>query len=247
MKHLYISPPFGNYMFLLPRFNKVRCVYGSYTLYPRPGLFGQILKTLRYSTEHNGYRNKIGLRNKGIEWMINKLEHSIFSRIYKNDVVSIAIKELDEVDKFLEKIPDDTNLEINVSCPNTEKDMEKRSIEKFLNPKRKFCSVKCSPLTTFEEVDYLYKIGFRTFHFSNTYPTKLGGISGITLIPFTSKLVKYTKDKYRENAHIIAGGGVRNTDTSALYESLGADSISISTLCFNPFLLINFYIKTILS
>jgi hypothetical protein len=29
----------------------------------------QILKTLRYSFVHSGWVNKIGLRNKGIDWV----------------------------------------------------------------------------------------------------------------------------------------------------------------------------------
>jgi hypothetical protein len=44
----------------------------SFTITKRSDLLLQIMKTLRYSTEYNGWVNKIGLRNPGIEWAIDK-------------------------------------------------------------------------------------------------------------------------------------------------------------------------------
>ena len=43
----------------------------------RPASFIRIsiIKTLRYSFEHNGWINKIGLRNKGIDWAIDKYKN----------------------------------------------------------------------------------------------------------------------------------------------------------------------------
>ena len=55
---LFISLPFGNYIDL-PYTIPIR---GSYTIEPRKGLLLQVLKTLRYSYENNGWINKIGLR-----------------------------------------------------------------------------------------------------------------------------------------------------------------------------------------
>ena len=62
----FISPPFGNYI-NLPHTTSIK---GSYALEPRSGLLPQILKTLRYSFQHNGWINKIGLRNPGIDYAI---------------------------------------------------------------------------------------------------------------------------------------------------------------------------------
>ena len=66
---LFISPPFGNYV-NLP--NTIP-ITGSFTLQPRKGLFMQIIKTLRYSFEHGGWVNKIGLRNKGLDWALKNI------------------------------------------------------------------------------------------------------------------------------------------------------------------------------
>ena len=79
--NVFISPPFGTYL-NLPNTNSIR---GSFTLEPRKGLILQILKTLRYSNIHNGWINKIGLRNPGIDYALQKYgkdsigEHNIIS------------------------------------------------------------------------------------------------------------------------------------------------------------------------
>ena len=67
---LIIGPPFGNYLNLPNTISIKR----SYTLEKRDGLFLQILKTLRYSFEKKGWINKIGLRNKGIDWAVKNYE-----------------------------------------------------------------------------------------------------------------------------------------------------------------------------
>ena len=92
LMNLFISPPFGNYINL----PYTRSIKGSFTLEPRPGLFSQIIKTLRYSFEHKGWINKIGLRNKGIDWAVDKYKNGYFD-FYRNSVISIAILEENEI------------------------------------------------------------------------------------------------------------------------------------------------------
>ena len=85
--NFFISPPFGNYI-QLPHTTPIK---GSFTLEARDGLFKQVIKTLRYSYKYNGWVNKIGLRNKGLDWAIKK---------YGNDnksIISIAIMEENEI------------------------------------------------------------------------------------------------------------------------------------------------------
>ena len=94
--------------------------------------------------------NKIGLRNFGI---LYGLKHYNLD----TDIISIAIMEKEEIKKFNEIIPKDTNLEINVSCPNTEKHMINEGIHVFLNPKRKWCIVKLSPIADHKLIDSYYK------------------------------------------------------------------------------------------
>ena len=104
----FINPPFGNYV------NLPMCmpIKGSFTLYPRPGLIGQIFKTLRYDFNEGVWINKIGLRNPGLTHAINKYKKH-------KEIISIAIMDPREIKYIYNKIPDDMDIEINVSCPNT--------------------------------------------------------------------------------------------------------------------------------
>ena len=115
----FISPPFGNYI-NLPNTTQIK---GSYTLEHRDGLISQIFKTLRYSYTYNGWVNKIGLRNKGLDYAIENYN--------KQNVYSIAILNEEEIPKILDKIPEDMNIELNISCPNAEKKMINNGLYDF--------------------------------------------------------------------------------------------------------------------
>ena len=228
---IFISPPFGNYL----HFPETMSVKGSYTLKERSGLFYQILKTLRYINYNGEYTwiNKIGLRNPGIKYGIKHYNSS-------KDIISIAIMEKSEIKEFNNLIPDDANIEINISCPNTEKHMINDGINVFLNQKRKWCIVKLSPNTDKSLIDKYYSQGFRQFHCSNTFPTSNGGLSGKVLIPYTNDLIKYIKSKYNDTT-IIAGGGIYDTNIMENYKNLGAMHFSLSTIFFHPTKFIPFF------
>ncbi len=233
---IFISPPFGNYFNL----TKTKSIKGSFTLQPRPYKWFYILKTLRYSFQHKGWINKIGLRNPGIEYAIQQYKNT-------NHIISIAILEKNEIDSFLQKIPDTMNLELNVSCPNVDKQLIDNELYRFLNNKRDWCIIKLSPLTTIDKVDQYYQDGFRQFHCSNTLPTKHlreckydGGLSGKKLIPYTSKLIKEIKEKYPDT-EIIAGGGIDSLEIIRYYKQCGANHFSVSSLLFSPINFMLFY------
>ena len=247
---LFISPPFGNYL-SLPYTTSIK---GSFTLYSRSGLFLQILKTLRYDFENNCWRNKIGLRNPGIEYAISRYYVSKSKNTEKNTnmrhIISIAILNKNEIEKLNDIVPRDCNIELNVSCPNVDDEKEKdfkslvyKELGIFYDTQRKWCIVKLSPKDTIKQIDVLYEQGFRQFHCSNTYPKDdgSGGLSGAILRPYTSKLVKSIKDKYPDT-EIVAGGGIRTYRDINEYEKSGADHFSISTLLFNPFMFYLFYV-----
>ena len=220
---LFINPPFGNYL-NIPNTISIR---GSFTLYERKGLIVNIFKSLRYSPFCGGWVNKIGLRNKGIDYAIQTYK--------KGEIISVAILEESDIKPLLKKIPDNMDIELNISCPNTEKNLVKDGLSMFINDKREWCIIKLSPVCETKLIDQYYKEGFRQFHCSNTLPVKYGGLSGPSLIPYTSRLVKYIKQTY-PNTVVIAGGGVRNVEQAEKYKNIGADHISVSTLFFNPIL-----------
>ena len=216
-------------------------ITGSFTLEPRDAVkWSQIFKKhCDILGNTGGWVNKIGLRNPGIDYAIQN---------YKKDTItSIAILKRSDVATFNERIPNDMNLEINISCPNVDHKLICDDIEVFLNNKRKYTIVKLSPTDNMDLVDKLYLKGFRQFHFSNTLPTKLindckheGGMSGSVLIPYTSKLVVDTRLKY-DDVEIIAGGGIQNIDVARHYKSLGANHLSFSSVMFHPLRFAKFY------
>lgn len=228
----FINPPFGNYINL----PDTKSIKGSFTLEPREGLIPQIIKTLRYSFKYNDWVNKIGLRNNGIKWALDN---------YNNDhIISIAILNKNEIPEFLRIIPKNQDLEINISCPNAEKEMINNDIEKFLNKERKWCILKLSPKSNNDDIDYFYNKGFRQFHCCNTIPVPEGGLSGKSIIPYTNEKVNYIKSKYKDST-VIAGGGITEWNDVVNYRKKGADHFSVSTNFFNPIKSINLYYQYI--
>ena len=102
----FIAAPFGNYI----KTKNTISVSGSWTVEKRTGRIVQIVKTLRYTKR--GWVNKIGLRNPGLT--IGLPKHKT------GEVFSIAGIEKDDWRLFTEKIPNDFNIEVNMSCPNIE-------------------------------------------------------------------------------------------------------------------------------
>ena len=219
----FISAPFGNYL----KFKNAISVTGTWTYKPRPGLFKQVVKTLRYT--RSGWRNKIGLRNRGIEYGIQKTNF--------NQVLSIAaISEHDWIN--LESIvPENQSVELNISCPNLDIHQDSTIFNGFdLWPttNRKWCIVKVPPTASYLLLDKIVKLGFTQIHASNTLPTDKGGLSGAILLPHTRRIIQYLKKEY-DHVEVIAGGGIKEAWHAEFYKDLGADHFSIGTACFNPF------------
>ena len=228
-----ISPPFGNY-FQLPHTMSIK---GSFTLHPRDGLWRQVLSTLRYIPKYKGWVNKIGLRNKGIDWAIE--DHGKSS--HEKAIYSIAIMDPSEIQPLCKKIPDNMNIELNVSCPNVKKNYQVLDdLHSFQHPKRKWCIVKLSPYTQFETIDHYYKLGFRQFHCCNTVPIPEGGLSGHAIKPYSRKLITYIHHKYPD-CEIIAGGGIHTKSDVEEYRSIGSTHFSFSSLLFHPISFSKFY------
>ena len=229
---LFISPPFGNYLTFFPDTIPIK---GSFTIDNRPGKWSQIFKTLRYSYEYEGWVNKIGLRNPGIDYAIDNYR--------EGEIVSIAILKNEDVEALNNKIPEDMNIEINVSCPNTNDKPICKGLSCFINPKREWCIIKVSPISDKRQIKEYYNEGFKQFHCCNTLPIREGGLSGKSIIPHTISYIKYIKDELPTDTVVIAGGGVESVADINDYLNAGADHISISSVCFNPTNFLGLYLK----
>ena len=221
----FIAAPFGNYI----KPDGAISVTGTWTLAPRGNRVWSILKSLRYNKEAGGWTNKLGLPNRGI--------HVGLRKTLPSEVLSIA-----EVNKgdFLELnriIPQDQNIELNLSCPNLGYQLPWETAKVFKKSKRKWCIAKLSPLTTLEELKFVIDdLGFKQVHFSNTLPIgDAGGISGPVLKHFTLRLLEQCIKGWGKTVEIIAGGGVRDLSSASDYLGWDADHLSIGSVCFNPF------------
>ena len=219
---IFIAAPFGNY--IKSRRSNVWSVTGSWTKNERRGRYYQLVRSLRY---RNGvWCNAVGLRNPGFQRGIQK--HA------RGSVFSIAAIDKEDWKFFSENVPEDIDIEVNLSCPNIEEfEPDWDNIQKLITGKRQWCIFKISPTTTTTELDKLYEVGVRQIHASNTLKTEYGGLSGKTLQPYTMNLIKIMKKRYKDTT-IIAGGGVVTPANIEAYLTSGANHVSIGTVCFNP-------------
>lgn len=218
MKHrLFISPPFGNYIHL-PFATSVK---GSYTWDPRPGLLKQIVRTLRPIS--GGYVNRIGLRNEGIHGVVFHPHH----------IYSIVGMNCEDWDNFIEYMPSNLSLEINIGCPNGwQNAMHDEHIRRIVSrfPQVHF---KLPPTITVTDIDRLIGLGIRKVHLCNTLPTDRGGESGSRLKQVVLPLITETKSTF-PHLNIIAGGGIYRRQDGIDYLNAGATGLSLSTVWFNP-------------
>ena len=225
MHETFIAAPFGNWI------KPVGCVpvTGTYTLEPRGNRLWSAVRSLRYDFKRQGWTNALRLPNPGVRRGLHQL--------IRGEVLSIAEVDKGDFKKLVEIIPERTDIELNLSCPNLGTALPWDSARVFTQTNtRKWCIAKLSPLTTPEQLEFLIDdLGFTQLHFSNTLTVAKGGLSGRVLRPYTLELIRLVRENWGDAVEIIAGGGV--SDFGAVYEYLneGANHVSLGSVCFNPF------------
>ncbi len=220
MIDIYIAAPFGNYL----RGKDTISVTGTFTTKRRPGLIKQLIKTLRYSFKDKCWYNALGLRNPGIAYGLKNYR--------EGSVISIGAIEEKDYDIFDAMIKKDVPLEINISCPNLDHyDIDFKHLPQFAsrNP-----ILKLIPNITHSHMEKLLDMGFTRFHCSNTLKTSRGGRSGDILKQHTINNISYLRKELGAAGYLIAGGGIRTTEDAQRYVDIGADAVSLGTVCFNP-------------
>jgi dihydroorotate dehydrogenase len=223
----FISAPFGNY--IQPK--SALAVTGTWTLKHRPGRFKQVLKTVRYSFKERGWINKLGLRNLGIT-------HALESHDNQHEVLSIAGIEEYDWNRFSDIIPDDYNIEFNLSCPNVD-ECSPAGIKNMINESRQWCIAKIPPGQppgrngTVRLIDELVDMGFTTIHACNAIPHSRGAISGKQVKACSLNIIKYIKHVH-PHVEVIGGGGITRLADIQDYYDVGADHVSLGSVCFTP-------------
>ena len=226
LKKIIISPPFGTYLHL----NDATSVKGSFTLTRRPGKWKEIFKTVRLTPE--GWVNKVGLRAGSIQDLDKLYSYNLYS------LAAITKVDWDIIHAyFVRQNIRDIMVELNVSCPNVEKEgpPSKKTLEnfaKFFN----FVGLKLpSHYINWSLINDAIDAGITTFHCGNTFPTERGGISGKTVKEFSIPQIEQIKN-FHSNVTIIGGGGIYTPQDVVDYHNAGADYFSLATIWFTPWL-----------
>ncbi len=245
LKPVIISAPFGNYL----GGGNTTATLGTFTVAKRRGRLWRILKTVRYNPFTRSWRNSIGLRNPGLQWLEDVYDDNPWCT--KGKIVSVHGFDKEDWLQLFERVPKVAPLavEFNVSCPNVEhKDSPLAVIDYYKASEKNFkwiyhrsipVIVKLPPEGYMPIVDYAWDAGIRCFHACNTMKSPKGGVSGKLLKPHSLEAVRKIRQVYPD-AQIIGGGGI--TCESDIYEyfDAGADHIALASCLFFPWNIIKF-------
>lgn len=235
MQPLIISAPFGNYV------QPAGCTatLGTFTAERRPGRLWRIIKTVRYYPRIGAWVNKIGLRNPGMPWLVERV------RAGRADVSDklVSVHGFCDADwwMLLEQAASIRPLaiELNMSCPN----VGHVNWPAELFPRAAGLGVgivvKLPPVNFEEMTAQALAAGLRAFHCCNTIPVPAGGLSGKPLKPVSLQCIARVKEiaaraGVRDSLTIIGGGGITTAQDVDDYANAGATHAAVGTKVMNP-------------
>ena len=215
---IVISPPFSHYIGL-PWATRIR---GTFTRYPRDGIIKNSLKTVRPDFKNGSWTNKMGLVNKGFP----------YDNVKKNSIYSVTAFNLDDWYYLLDNIPQDTIIELNISCPNSNEifvlgDVITDFVHKFKSVILKLPSNSIKE--TLDWYEFGVDFGVKAFHIGNTIKTDKGGLSGREIQKVSLPVIHKIRE-FDDESIIIGGGGIYSKEDVRKYKDVGADIISLSTV-----------------
>jgi len=207
-----------------------------------------------------GMLNSIGLENPGIDKFI-KEKLPFLKKLGITIIVSIAAEEspneFDILIKQLDKISEVSAIELNISCPNLQKDklisQDAKDTFELVSAARRLtekCLItKLSPNVTSiceialaaqkagsDAVALINTLGGMSIDVNKRIPklgSWVGGLSGPAIRPVAIKMVWETYNKIK--IPIIGMGGIMDTESALEFFIAGATAISVGTANFiNP-------------
>lgn len=241
---LWLSPPFGQRLAFLRNTLAWQAalgwaspvyVKGTYTNPVRRGLWWHLATTLRYSEEHGGWTNAIGLRNRRLT--VRVIDRS---RMQGDVVLSLgsATGPKGLVDVFAQPMAllYWTRVEVNLGCPSVAGfEPTPAWIDPIveLTKVAKRVTVKLPPRVSSSTVCALADAGVSSFHLCNTVPVTGGALSGQAVRDHALRAIRMTRSLV-PGAHIVGGGGLTTVEDAEAILAAGADDLSISSAWFRP-------------
>jgi len=234
VRPLIISAPFGNYI----QPTGATATLGTFTAAARPGRIRRILATVRYYRKLRAWVNRIGLRNPGIDWLVERVEAG---RIDVSDkLVSIHGFEADDWWKLLAKVEPLKPLavELNMSCPNVGEvswpaELFQRAVDSGMR-----VIVKLPPVNYRDQFQQATEAGVRWFHCCNTLPVPAGGLSGKPLKPVALQCIADLRENLAGELWgeltIIGGGGITDLSDIDDYAAAGVRHVAVGTKVMHP-------------
>lgn len=232
---LIISAPFGNY--IQPA--GATATLGTFTAQRRPGRLWRVLKTVRYYPRLRAWVNKIGLRNPGMPWLVERVRAG---RVDVSDkIVSIHGFDDDQWYSLIEQAASIKPLaiELNMSCPNVGQIEWPEDLFERAAATGVAVIVKLPPVNYELMAQQAIDAGLRAFHCCNTLPVPAGGLSGKPLKPVALQCIRQLRSGPRgSELLIIGGGGITTPADIDDYAAAGADHFAIGTRAMSPLLLL---------
>lgn len=232
MKPIIISAPFGNY---IEHVNATPTI-GTFTLKKRGGMLYRLwrcIRTLRPTWKFDGYVNKLGLPNPGID--------SLQEGYYHDKIISIYGFDEEEWYRLTDIVCNKHHpiaIELNLSCPNLDHKVVVNQVLKAIKA-TEYTSIpiiaKLPPYKWMDMARPLYDVGVKAFHCCNTIKTPAGGLSGKVLKQYSLWAVEEIRNEYNDGVFIIGGGGVTDEIDVAEYLMAGANRVAIASMLFRPF------------
>lgn len=228
---LYISPPFGSYI----RDSRARSIVGSLTPLPRPGRGWKITQFVLDNLLHpvpGGWRNRIGLRNKGICSIDEFTDAVVYSLVGLEQYDwEVMLQILDE--RAHRPHPErPVHVELNLGCQNVhDYSIEPATLAEYASAYTVTAKLPAG-LRGLDYLDMCEKAKVHSLHVANTLPDLIGSISGRPLKPINLTAVEMIAA--RSTLPITGGGGIYEYQDLLDYHNAGATSFSLGTVWFRP-------------
>ena len=235
LPRLIVSAPFGNYV----QPEGATPTLGTFTAARRGGRAWRILKTVRYYPRLRAWVNKIGLRNPGMPWLVDRVGRG---KVRVDDkLVSVHGFVEDDWWALLEACTAirPLGIELNLSCPNVgEVTWPEALFDRALATGRPVVA-KLPPVRFEAMFRAAWDAGIRTFHCCNTLPVPAGGLSGAPLKPVALQCIGRIQELLdarggRDELRLVGGGGIRSVADVDDYVVAGVHAVAVGTKTMNP-------------